>query len=39
MGEVPGNGIDDDKNGYVDDVHGTSLITPIAGRLGLMAPM
>ena len=21
-GEVPGNGIDDDKNGYVDDVHG-----------------
>src|SRR5687768_17128095 len=21
-GETPGNGIDDDKNGYVDDVHG-----------------
>ncbi len=21
-GEVPGNGIDDDRNGYVDDVHG-----------------
>lgn len=21
-GEIPGNGIDDDKNGYVDDVHG-----------------
>jgi hypothetical protein len=20
--EIPGNGIDDDKNGYVDDVHG-----------------
>jgi len=21
-GEIPGNGIDDDRNGYVDDVHG-----------------
>jgi cell wall-associated protease len=21
-GEIPGNGIDDDKNGYVDDIHG-----------------
>ena len=21
-GEIPGNGIDDDANGYVDDVHG-----------------
>lgn len=21
-GEVPGNGIDDDKNGYIDDIHG-----------------
>lgn len=21
-GEIPGNGIDDDKNGYIDDVHG-----------------
>ena len=20
--EIPGNGVDDDKNGYVDDVHG-----------------
>lgn len=24
--EVPGNGIDDDKNGYVDDVHGWNFI-------------
>ena len=24
-GEIPGNGIDDDGNGYVDDVHGISL--------------
>ena len=26
-GEVPGNGIDDDGNGYVDDVHGINCIT------------
>lgn len=25
--EVPGNGIDDDRNGCVDDVHGCSLVT------------
>ena len=25
-GEVPDNGIDDDKNGYIDDVNGLSLI-------------
>lgn len=25
-GEIPGNGIDDDKNGYIDDVHGWSFI-------------
>jgi cell wall-associated protease len=25
-GEIPDNGIDDDKNGYVDDVHGWSFI-------------
>ena len=24
-GEVPGNGVDDDGNGYVDDVHGTNV--------------
>ena len=25
-GEIPGNGIDDDKNGYIDDVHGWSYL-------------
>lgn len=25
--EIPGNGIDDDHNGYVDDVHGVDVIT------------
>lgn len=25
-GEIPGNGIDDDKNGYVDDVHGWNFL-------------
>ena len=27
-GEVAGNGIDDDRNGYVDDVHGANIISP-----------
>lgn len=26
-GEIPGNGIDDDQNGYVDDVNGVSFIS------------
>jgi len=26
-GEVPGNGLDDDKNGYVDDVYGVNVLT------------
>lgn len=26
-GEIPGNGIDDDRNGYVDDIHGVDTIT------------
>ena len=26
-GEIPGNGIDDDKNGYVDDVYGYNFVT------------
>lgn len=26
-GETPGNGIDDDRNGFVDDVHGINTIT------------
>ena len=25
-GEIPGNGIDDDKNGYIDDIHGVSTL-------------
>ena len=26
-GEIPGNGIDDDQNGYVDDVHGYNFVS------------
>ena len=26
-GEIPGNGIDDDSNGYIDDIHGINAIT------------
>jgi subtilisin family serine protease len=26
-GEIPGNGVDDDGNGYIDDVHGINAIT------------
>ncbi len=26
-GEIPGDGIDNDENGYVDDVHGANMIT------------
>jgi cell wall-associated protease len=25
-GEIPGNGIDDDKNGYIDDIHGWNFL-------------
>ena len=28
LGEVPDNGIDDDRNGYVDDVHGVNILSP-----------
>lgn len=31
-GEIPGNGIDDDNNGYVDDVHGWNFIGGKDGR-------
>jgi subtilisin family serine protease len=31
-GEIPGNKIDDDKNGYVDDVHGWNFIGGKDGR-------
>ena len=27
-GEIPGNKIDDDHNGYVDDVHGANILSP-----------
>jgi subtilisin family serine protease len=30
--EVPGNGADDDSNGYVDDVHGVDLTTKRSGH-------
>lgn len=31
-GEIPGNGIDDDKNGYIDDVYGWNFIGGKDGR-------
>jgi subtilisin family serine protease len=31
-GEIPGNGIDDDKNGYIDDVHGWNFLGGPDGR-------
>lgn len=31
-GEIPGNGIDDDNNGYVDDIHGWNFIGGKDGR-------
>lgn len=31
-GEIPNNGIDDDKNGYVDDVHGWNFLGGKDGR-------
>lgn len=31
--EIPGNGIDDDGNGYIDDVHGWNFIGSKAGNL------
>ena len=31
-GEIPGNGLDDDKNGYVDDVHGWNFLGGADGR-------
>src|SRR5258705_7708197 len=32
LGEIPGNGIDDDKNGYVDDVYGWNFLGGRDGR-------
>lgn len=31
-GEIPGNGIDDDKNGYIDDVNGWNFIGGAGGQ-------
>lgn len=31
-GEIPGNGIDDDNNGYIDDVHGWNFIGGADGK-------
>ena len=30
--EIPGNGIDDDKNGYIDDVHGWNFLGDIVNE-------
>jgi hypothetical protein len=30
--EIPGNGLDDDQNGYVDDVHGWNFLGNAAGE-------
>lgn len=30
-GEIPGNGIDDDNNGYIDDVHGIDTLDRVNG--------
>jgi subtilisin family serine protease len=35
FGEIPGNGVDDDNNGYVDDVHGVDLTTTDANNNAL----
>lgn len=32
--EIPGNGVDDDKNGYVDDIHGWNFIGGKNGNIG-----
>ena len=32
-GEIPGNGIDDDKNGYIDDIHGWNFIGGAKGEI------
>jgi cell wall-associated protease len=34
-GEIPGNGIDDDHNGYVDDIHGWNFLGGKNGNIGL----
>lgn len=36
-GEIPNNGIDDDKNGYADDVHGWSFLGGVNGDINYEA--
>lgn len=36
--EIPGNGIDDDKNGYIDDVHGWNFLGSRNGQSVKRAP-
>ncbi len=31
-GEIPGNGIDDDQNGYIDDIHGWNFLGNASGE-------
>lgn len=31
-GEIPGNGIDDDNNGYIDDIHGVDFVSPSSDK-------
>ncbi len=31
-GEIPNNGIDDDRNGYIDDIHGWNFLGDIVGE-------
>ncbi|MFN3918525.1 MAG: S8 family serine peptidase [Flavobacteriales bacterium] len=37
-GEIPGNGIDDDGNGYIDDVHGANVATSTPSQQGNPRP-
>ena len=32
--EIPGNGIDDDNNGYIDDIHGFNFVTQSPNLIG-----
>ncbi|GBD55062.1 S8 family serine peptidase [Microcystis aeruginosa NIES-298] len=36
--EIAGNGIDDDRNGYVDDIHGWNFTTGFGGNSGNVRP-
>lgn len=36
--EIPGNGIDDDKNGYIDDIHGWNFLGDVTNETLEMTP-